>query len=104
MDKWYPSDMKKRAAIDEYLEWQHHNTRLTCALYFQMKWLKPLITGKQPDPKELEKTKKHMENTLDMIENIWLDRTKFLAGNEITVADIFGACEIEQPSMYSYYI
>lgn len=26
-DKWYPKDSKKQARVDEYLEWQHNNTR-----------------------------------------------------------------------------
>ncbi|XP_071571470.1 uncharacterized protein [Temnothorax nylanderi] len=33
-DHWYPSDSKKQAKVDEYLEWQYLNTRLHCAAYF----------------------------------------------------------------------
>lgn len=40
-----------------------------------------------------------MEIDLNLIENLWLKDTKFLAGNNLTAADIFGACEIEQISM-----
>lgn len=36
-DHWYPKDSKKQARVDEYLEWQHTNTRAMCALYFQVK-------------------------------------------------------------------
>lgn len=31
---WYPSDSKHQAKVDEYLEWQHLNTRLHCSTYF----------------------------------------------------------------------
>lgn len=36
-EKWYPRDSKKQARVDEYLEWQHINTRLCCATYFVYK-------------------------------------------------------------------
>lgn len=50
-DFWYPKDSKKRARVDEYLEWQHINTRITCAMYFQLKWLRPIMFKQQPDPR-----------------------------------------------------
>jgi hypothetical protein len=34
---WYPTDSKQQAKVDEYLEWQHLDTRLNCSLYFQHK-------------------------------------------------------------------
>ena len=36
-DHWYPRDSKKQAKVDEYLEWQHLDTRLNCAMFFQQK-------------------------------------------------------------------
>lgn len=46
-DNWYPVDVKKRALVDEYMEWQHNNTRMTCAMFFQTKWLIPLMSGSE---------------------------------------------------------
>lgn len=37
-----------------------------------------------------------MEANLDVIENVWLQKADFLTGQQLTVADIFAACEIEQ--------
>ncbi|CAD7090807.1 unnamed protein product [Hermetia illucens] len=101
-DEWYPKEIKSRARTDEYLEWQHNNTRMACAMYFQKKWLRPMISGKQPDPKTIDKAKELMENCLDAIENIWLADNKFLTGNKINVADLFGACEVEQIRIAGY--
>ena len=39
-----------------------------------------------------------MIDCLDQIENIWLKNSDYLVGNTLSIADIFGACEIEQPS------
>lgn len=36
-DHWYSADVKLQAKVDEYLEWQHLNTRLFCAMYFRHK-------------------------------------------------------------------
>jgi len=34
---WYPEDSKLQAKVDEYLEWQHLDTRLNCSMYFMTK-------------------------------------------------------------------
>lgn len=34
-DHWYPSDLKKRAKIDEYLSWHHTNLRMGAAMHFR---------------------------------------------------------------------
>lgn len=101
-DSLYPSELKARARVDEYLEWQHNNTRLTCAMYFQLMWLLPKLFGKESNPKQIAEMKKRMETCLDQIETIWLQDSKFIAGNSLTVADIFAACEIEQPRIAGY--
>lgn len=55
------------------------------------------MRGKPPSPEKVASAEKHMTNCLDIIENVWLKDTPFLVGNTISVADIFGACELEQP-------
>lgn len=40
-----------------------------------------------------------MVSALELFESKWLNNgTEFIAGNTITVADLFAACELEQPS------
>ena len=103
-DHWYPKDPYSRAKVDEYLEWQHNNTRLNCVMYFQTKWLIPSMTQSSPNEKRVQSFKGKMETNLQEIENIWLDGGKknFIAGDELSVADIWACCELEQPSMAGY--
>uniref|UniRef100_A0A1I8P7V0 glutathione transferase n=1 Tax=Stomoxys calcitrans TaxID=35570 RepID=A0A1I8P7V0_STOCA len=98
----YPKNVVEQARVDEFLEWQHITLRITCALYFRAKWLDPMLTGKKPSEDKLASLKTHMETNLAIVENLWLESTDFLCGNQMTVADIFAACEIEQPRMADY--
>ncbi|XP_058831676.1 glutathione S-transferase theta-1-like [Topomyia yanbarensis] len=102
-DHWYPADSHKRARIDEYLEWQHHNTRATGATYFQYMWLRPKLMGSKIDPKRAEQFRQQLNSCLDFIEQEYLGGgSKFLVGDEISVADLLAACEIEQPKMAGF--
>uniref|UniRef100_A0A0V0G3B4 Putative glutathione s-transferase theta-1 n=1 Tax=Triatoma dimidiata TaxID=72491 RepID=A0A0V0G3B4_TRIDM len=98
-DHWYPKDSKRQAKVDEYLEWQHLGTRLGCGMYFRLMWLEPLATGQTPDVKDIQRCKTQMTNACDIIENHWL-KNKFICGDEISIADVLAAAELEQPSMY----
>lgn len=101
-DHWYPSDSKHQAKVDEYLEWQHLNTRLRCATYFLTGFLNPLMRDRLPVLEEVAESEISMNNCLDIIENVWLKDKPFLAGDTISVADIFGICEIDQPRLADY--
>ncbi|CAL4082355.1 unnamed protein product [Meganyctiphanes norvegica] len=101
-EEWYPSDSKIQARIDEYMEWQHLNTRMQLAMYFQTKFIIPKMTGTEPDMKTVERSQDRMETILDQFEEIWLDNRPYVAGDKITVADIVAICELEQPSMAGY--
>jgi glutathione S-transferase len=103
-DNWYPKNIQTRALVDEYLEWQHNNTRIGCAMFFQFKWLIPLMTGQPPQESQISMFQHQMEKTLDVLETIWLESSQkdFLATNEISFADILAACELEQPKLADY--
>lgn len=100
-DFWYPEDPKAQALVDEYLSWTHNNIRMTSGLYFITKWRTPILTGQKADEKEVAKLEAELSKTLDIIENIWLKATPFIAGDNLSVADVFAACDIEQPSKFS---
>ncbi|KAL7294121.1 hypothetical protein TKK_0012152 [Trichogramma kaykai] len=101
-DHWYPKDSRAQAKVDEYLEWQHLNTRLHCNSYYYLKVLMRRFEAREPTISELEQHLQRMEICLDQIENIWLKDKSFLIGDEISIADIFGACEIEHARMAEF--
>ena len=70
-------------------------------MYFQKKWLQPTLLQEPPNEKSVARFQKGMEQTLDKIENIWLENgaKKYLCGDKISVADIMACCELEQPIM-----
>lgn len=94
----YPKDTLEQARVDEFLEWQHITLRAGCALYFRAVWLDPRITGIETSPKKIERLQETMETHLDTMEKVWLssENQKYICGDQLSAADIFGACEIEQ--------
>jgi len=46
----------------------------------------------------IEFWKVKMVEALDQVENQWLRGNKYLVGDTISVADLIGLCEIDQPS------
>ena len=98
----YPTNLQDRARVDEYLEWQHMNTRMTCSYYYILKYLKPRTIGKSPDDDRIvASAQKQMEDTLNIIEKQWLsdDKQTFIGGlKDVSMADLLAACELEQPS------
>lgn len=88
------------------MEWQHNNTRLGCAMYFQSRFLIPKMTGEPANENKVKAFKKQMEGALNSLENVWLESSEkqFLASKEISFADILAACELEQPKMVNQLI
>jgi len=95
-DHWFPKDLKKQAKVEEYLHWQHFNTRFICAMLFQQLLLIPKATGKKTDPEIVEVQRDKVSRVVSKLESYFLRDTPFLAGNELSLADIFGACELMQ--------
>ncbi len=65
------------------------------------KWLLPVLMGQTVSKERLSEAKNQMENSLDTITNVWLKDKPFITGNEITVADLVAATEIEQLGRYT---
>ncbi|XP_039956280.1 glutathione S-transferase theta-3-like [Bactrocera tryoni] len=99
----YPKALGQRARVDEFLEWQHLGVRLGCTTYFLDMWLLP-INGIKPKPtaEKAATLSRNMESQLKILEEIWLKDTQFVVANKMTVADLFGACEVEQTKLAHY--
>jgi len=101
-DHWYPKDYSKQARIDEYMEWQHANTRFHCAMFFQHKVLIPVMTGNPPKQSSVDRFQAGMETALERLDTHWLQRSKYIGGDEISVADISAVQELYQPAVCGY--
>ncbi|XP_014360250.2 glutathione S-transferase theta-1 [Papilio machaon] len=99
----YPRDSRTRALVQEYLEWQHVGLRLHCAMYFRVKYLDPILLGRTPSEEQIKGYEERMVSALQLLETKWLGRgTDFIVGNNVTVADLWAACELEQPRMAGF--
>lgn len=96
--KWYPSGLRMRARVDEYLEWHHLGLRAPFNAYFRDCWLMPRLTKQPANEKALETLRGQVNKSLDTLENVWLSQGDFLIGDDVTVADLWAICEIEQLS------
>uniref|UniRef100_H2Z453 Glutathione transferase n=1 Tax=Ciona savignyi TaxID=51511 RepID=H2Z453_CIOSA len=87
----YPTDVKQRAKIDEYLEWQHLQTRFISASLFQIEDLKLRVGN-------LKRAVEAVDDMLSKFEMMFLKDNDFVVGNTLTVADLFALCELIQPT------
>ncbi|BES96725.1 glutathione s-transferase [Nesidiocoris tenuis] len=95
-DNWYPADAIARAKVDEYIEWQHIGIRAPCALFAFAVFFTPKITGQAPNPRQIEARKTSAIKACDDINDVWLNGKQFVAGEQISFADLLAACELQQ--------
>ncbi|XP_076272573.1 glutathione S-transferase theta-1-like [Rhynchophorus ferrugineus] len=99
----YPNDSKNQAKVDEYLEWQHLNIRMNCSYYFWYKWILPNMTKSPPDENKIAELESNMIGSVKEFVELFLDQGhKYIAGDNISAADIFAACELEQPRIAGF--
>ncbi|XP_022085673.1 glutathione S-transferase theta-1-like [Acanthaster planci] len=94
-DHWYPEDLKVRAKVDQYLDWQHTGVRKTnidCLMLF----LGPLMGGKPIDEAEMAEKIEMFDKSLGTIEKVFLGDKKYVASDEISIADICCLSEVMQ--------
>lgn len=54
--------------------------------------------------KKIAILEQRMTENLDLLENIWLKNKPFLCGDDISIADLVAACEVEQPSKQLIFV
>uniref|UniRef100_A0A8C5LKV9 glutathione transferase n=1 Tax=Leptobrachium leishanense TaxID=445787 RepID=A0A8C5LKV9_9ANUR len=86
-DHWYPSDIQKCSRVDEYLAWQQTNTRYYGCKVF---WVKVRIFQFTvlSTPEKVHHVLAEFDIILTQIEKLFLKDHLFLAGDEISLADL----------------
>ncbi|XP_046568604.1 LOW QUALITY PROTEIN: glutathione S-transferase theta-1-like [Haliotis rubra] len=96
-DHWYPrTDLRAQARVDEYCNWQHLNTRGSAAMLFRHLLILPRATNEPIDMGKVEKCRKNVRSVVTGLEKYYLKSQPFLCGNDISIADILGSCELLQ--------
>lgn len=100
---WWPSDdLRKSLLIDEFLHWQHLDLRVNGTLVCVNALLKPLETREPPNIREVHRFLVKLGGSLDVFENYYLDKGRFIAGDKVSVADLFAVAEINQLLMVGF--
>ncbi|CAG2209166.1 GST [Mytilus edulis] len=90
------TNLQAQARVDEYMNWQHWNTRLKSAYLFRNLLIEPKALSRPVDWDKVEQFRTEVKKTVKFLENVWLKDQPFLCGQEISVADILGICELIQ--------
>ncbi|NWX00719.1 GSTT1 transferase, partial [Caloenas nicobarica] len=96
-DHWYPSDLQRRARVDEYLSWQHQSIREKGSNLFLLKVFLPLATGQPLPPEKLQGAIEELNVVLKQFEEKFLQDKPFIAGSEVSLADLLAVVELMQP-------
>ncbi|KAJ8023994.1 Glutathione S-transferase theta-1 [Holothuria leucospilota] len=92
-DHWYPADLKKRARVDEFLSYHHTTIRKAGVRVAFAFYLTGFFTGKKETEEDKQAALKGLDETLAVFESYFLKSGAFIAGDEISIADLFAASE-----------
>lgn len=95
-DHWYPADLQKRARVNEYLSWQHTALRMHGSKIFWFKILIPKILGEEVPKVKMDSALEELEGSLKMVEEKFIQDRPFIAGENISLADLVAIVEIMQ--------
>ena len=99
-EHWIPrANAEACARVDEYLHWHHMNTRLASVEYFWQAFLLPRMKGLEVEADKEKKLRRRLIRVAQNLERIFLRNSKFISGNEVSVADLAACCELEQCSV-----
>ncbi|XP_067861568.1 glutathione S-transferase theta-1-like [Heptranchias perlo] len=96
-DHWYPADLQKRARVDEYLAWQHTALRPHAGKIFMLKGMLPILTGEPVSEDRVKEARDDLTQSLKSFEEKFLQDKPYIAGDEISLADLVAVVELMQP-------
>ncbi|KAJ9661072.1 hypothetical protein H2198_002231 [Neophaeococcomyces mojaviensis] len=82
----YPQDLKKRANVNRWLLWETSSWFPSCYIYLVEYVVKPLL-GAQPDQSVIDKEAPKWNHLAQCLDN-QLSQTKWICGDDVTIADI----------------
>jgi len=88
-DFWYPKDPAKRALVDRYLHWHHSYLRRGFLILFAR------LPGAKVADTAVSEATAIFNKAMKTLEEL-LAHTAFLAGAEVTLADLVAFCELDQ--------
>jgi len=91
-EEFYPTDPKVRAQVDKYFPFHHNTVRPQFSKCFMATYIDLL----PPEYKDygLEKYQEDAGNVLKQFEEIYLKDQKYIAGDTLSIADIFMISEL----------
>ncbi|CAH1776766.1 unnamed protein product [Owenia fusiformis] len=101
-EHWYPRSGKGRALVNTYLAWHGPSMRKNASGYFVTSFVGPAFFNLTFTEDQVKEARVGFEAMLDQLENIWLRETSYLAGNDITIADLQCVTELNQVGTTGY--
>eukprot|EP00891_Asterochloris_glomerata_P002304 jgi/Astpho2/2304/Aster-x0526 len=98
-DHWYPSDPKKRARVDAVLDWYHGNVRAGAAALLGNRVLWKTLGLLERNEGAIAQAERVLKAALKTMERVWLKGRPFVAGSEISIADLLYASELDMLRM-----
>lgn len=95
-EHWNPTDYHKRARMQEYIAWHETRLRRHVTPYFVEKGIIPLQTGMPPDEESMKEQWANIYKAFSSIEDYFLKDKSYVIGDQISIADLFGVCEVMQ--------
>ncbi|XP_074055905.1 glutathione S-transferase theta-2-like [Macrotis lagotis] len=93
---WDPSDLQARARVEEYLSWHSDSIRGVFGTMLWIRVLGPLIDIHVPKEK-VDRNIAFMNQSLQHLEQKFLQDKPFLTGDQISLADLMALEELMQP-------
>uniref|UniRef100_W5L429 glutathione transferase n=1 Tax=Astyanax mexicanus TaxID=7994 RepID=W5L429_ASTMX len=96
-DNWYPADLQKRARVNEFLSWQHTAIRPHGGRMLWLKVMIPKVMGVEVPQEKMDAALEDLDSSLKLFDEKFLQDRPFIAGDQISLADLFAVVTIMQP-------
>jgi len=97
-DHWFPKDVQKQARVDEFLNWYHTNIRKDGLALLFYKFLTKMPVAHLPqipeNEEQLKTLRANLAKSVKFVDEYFLKGKPFIAGDEISAADLLGYCEL----------